>query len=149
VTLHQLSQAFLLIYSSHGETVFPRLLWSFLPTATFASVPAPGCWVCAATPAFSSRLVVRDFPSLPLQCSGCSDLFAMCLFCCYCLLFSFFFFFPWVGVGLSRGYDDLAQGCLWEYRVLLSLPCGLCLPKQFGCWHLVAAREPSWFLHLA
>jgi hypothetical protein len=38
-------------------------------------------------------------PSLALR-APC--LFAMCLFCCYWLLFSFFLFFPWVGVSLSR-----------------------------------------------
>jgi hypothetical protein len=57
--------------------------------------------VCASTLAFSSQLV-RDFSSPPLWCSGQHTLFAMCLFCCYCLIFSFSFF-PWVWVGLSRG----------------------------------------------
>jgi hypothetical protein len=47
--------------------------------------------VCATAPAFSSQLV-RDFPSLPLRLSGNTTLFATCLFCCYCLLFSFSFF---------------------------------------------------------
>jgi hypothetical protein len=104
VTLHQLSQACVLIYRSHGKWVFLPLLWSFPPTTTFTSFPTPGCWMHAAAPAFSSWLVVRDFPSPPLRHSGCPTLFATCLFCCYCLLFSFFFsFFPWVGVGLSRG----------------------------------------------
>jgi hypothetical protein len=42
------------------------------------------------------------FPSPPLQCSGLPALFAMCLYCSYCLLLSFSFFL-WVGVGLSRG----------------------------------------------
>jgi hypothetical protein len=42
------------------------------------------------------------------------------------------------------GYDDLAQDCLWEYRIPLSSPCGPCLPKH----HLAVVREPSWFLHL-
>jgi hypothetical protein len=45
----------------------------------------------------------EGFPLPPLWCLGCPTLFAMCLFCYYCLLFSFFFFFPWVGFGLSRG----------------------------------------------
>jgi hypothetical protein len=83
------------------EVVFPRLLWSFPPTATFISFPAPDCWACATTSAFSSWLV-SHFSFLILQCSGHPTLFAMCLFCCYCLLF-IFSFFPWVGVGLSRG----------------------------------------------
>jgi hypothetical protein len=63
VTLHPLSQACMFIYSSHGKWVFPPLLWSFPPTATFTSFPAPDCWACAAASAFSSQLVVRDFPS--------------------------------------------------------------------------------------
>jgi hypothetical protein len=41
------------VYSSRGKWVFPPLLWSFLPTATFTSFPASGCWVCATVPAFS------------------------------------------------------------------------------------------------
>jgi hypothetical protein len=142
VTLHQLSQACMFIYSSHGRWVFPPLLWSFPRTATFTTFPTPGCWACAAAPAFSSRLVVRDFPSPPLWCSGCPALFTMCLFCCYCLLFNFFSFFPGCGSVCPGGYADLAQGCLWEYHVPLSSPCGLHLPKSSGCCRLVA-QEPS------
>jgi hypothetical protein len=44
----------------------------------------------------------EGFPSPPPSHSGCPSLFTTCLFCCYCLLFRFFFF-AWVGVGLSRG----------------------------------------------
>jgi hypothetical protein len=58
-----------------------------------------------------------------------------------------FLSFPRVGAGLSGGYADLAQDCLWEYCVPLSSPCGPCLSKQSGRWHLVVAQEPSWFLH--
>jgi hypothetical protein len=103
----------------------------------------------AASPAFSSGLFiyssVRGCPSPPLWRSGCPTLFAMCLFCC-CLLFSFSFFPAWGSVCLG-GYADLAQGCLWEYHVPLSSPCGLRLPQWYGHWHLVT-WEPSWFLHL-
>jgi hypothetical protein len=106
------SPACLFIYSSHGKWVFPPLLWSFPPTATFTSFPAHGCWVCATASAFSSWLVVRDFPSPPLWHSGHPTLFATCHFCCYCLLFSFFFFFPGWGLVCPGGYADLAQGCL-------------------------------------
>jgi hypothetical protein len=130
------------------EVGFPRLLWRFPPSATFTSFPAPGCWACAAAPDFSSRLVVRDFPSPHLRRSGCPALFAMCLFCCYCLLFSFFSFFLGWGSVCPGGYADLVQDCLWEYHVPLSSPCGLHLPKRSGCCHLAVAREPSWFLHL-
>jgi hypothetical protein len=89
----------------------------------------------------------EGFPSLPLWRSGHPTLFATCLFCCYCLLFSFSFFPGW-GSFCPGDYADLAQGCLWEYHLPLSSPCGLRLPKPSGCWHLAAAQEPSWFLHL-
>jgi hypothetical protein len=133
VTLHQLSQASMFIYSSHRKWVFPPLLWSFPPTAAFTSFPASGCWACAAAPAFSS-----------LACLF--TLFATCLFFfCYCLLFSFSFFPEW-GLVCPRGYADLVQGYLWESHMPLSSPCGLHLPKPSGCWHLAVAWEPSWFL---
>jgi hypothetical protein len=92
VTLHQLSQACVFIYNSHRKWVFPPLLWSFPPTATFISFPTPDCWVCATAPV-----------PPPSHHAGFPTLFATCRFCCYCLLFRFFFFFPWVGVGLPRG----------------------------------------------
>jgi hypothetical protein len=44
VTLYLLSQACMFIYSSRGHWLFPPLLWSFPPTATFTSFPAPDCW---------------------------------------------------------------------------------------------------------
>jgi hypothetical protein len=112
------------------EVGLPPLLWSFPPTATFTSFPPPGCWVCATAPALSSQLV-RDFPSSPLQFSGCPAVFATCLFYCYCLLFRFSFLSGWGSV-CPGGYADLAQGCLWEYHVPLSSPCGPHLPKPSG-----------------
>jgi hypothetical protein len=129
------------------EVGLPPLLWSFPPTATFTSFPAPGCWACATAPAFSGRLVCLQFcEGLPLPPLA---LRVPCpLFCCYCLLFRFFFsFFPGWGLVSPGGYTDLAQGCLWEYHMPLSSPCGLRLPKPSGSWSL-AVREPSWFLRL-
>jgi hypothetical protein len=41
VTLHPLSQACVFVYSSRGKWIFPPLLWSFPPTATFTSFPTP------------------------------------------------------------------------------------------------------------
>jgi hypothetical protein len=68
VTLHLLFLAGLFIYSSHGKWVFPLLLWSFSPTATFTSFPTPGCWAGAATPAFSGWHVYLQFcERLPLS----------------------------------------------------------------------------------
>jgi hypothetical protein len=146
VTLHQLSQACVFIYSSCGKWVLSPLLWSFPPSATFTSflllvagrvlplLPSPAGLLWGIPP--------------PLQCSGHPTLFATCLFCCYCLLFSFFPFSPGWGSVCPGGYADLAQGCLWEYHMLLSSSCGLHLPKLSGCWHLEAVWEPSWFLCL-
>jgi hypothetical protein len=44
VTLHPCCQAWVFIYSSCRRWVFPPLLWSFPPTATFTSFPAPDYW---------------------------------------------------------------------------------------------------------
>jgi hypothetical protein len=46
---------------------------------------------------------------------------------CSCLLFSFFSFFPGWGSFCPGGCVDLAQGCLWEYHMLLSSTGGLLL----------------------
>jgi hypothetical protein len=64
------------------------------------------------------------------------------------LIFQFFSFFPGWGSVCPGGYADLAQGCLWEYRMPLSSHCGPRLPKPSGCWCLAAVREASWFLRL-
>jgi hypothetical protein len=141
VTLHQLSQACVFYYSSHGTWVFSPLLWSFSPTSTFRSFPTPDCWACAATPAFSGWLVYLQLtwevglPPSPVEFSSpchfyklsCSWLLGVCHCCCLLqpacegfplrtpcplcfvcfllllLIIKFFFLFPWVGVGLSRG----------------------------------------------
>jgi hypothetical protein len=65
------------------------------------------------------------------------------------LIIQFIFsFFPGWGSVCPEGYADLAQGCLWEYCVPLSSPCGLRLHKLSGCCLLAAVQEPSWFLCL-
>jgi hypothetical protein len=106
VTLYQLSQAGMFIYSSHVKWVFPPLLWSFSPTTTFTSFPAPDCWACAAASAFSSPAclftVCEGFPSLFFGAQGAPPSLLCVFFFCYCLLLSFSFF-PWVEVSLSRG----------------------------------------------
>jgi hypothetical protein len=95
--------------------------------------------MCATTPAFSSRLVLRDFPSPTLRHSGHPAPLLCVFFCCYCLLFSFFSFFPGQGSVCPGGYADLAQGCLWEYLVPLSSSCGHVFPSHLGTgmwrWH--------------
>jgi hypothetical protein len=108
------------VYSSRGKWVFPPLLWSFPPSATLTSFPAPGCW--ARTPASA-----RDSSAHPaclftilgripfLQSSALSAPHPLsCVSLLFLLLITQFLFFPWVGV--RAGYAALAQGCLWEYR---------------------------------
>jgi hypothetical protein len=143
VTLQQLSLAGLSIYSSRGMWVFPHLLWSFRPTATFRSFTTPGGWACAASPAFSS---LRDFPSPPLQCSWRPALFAMCLFCCYCLLFSFFFsFFPGWGSVCPGAYADLAWGCCGSTACCLAHLVVRVFPSHLGTAVWRQHRSPPGF----
>jgi hypothetical protein len=107
VTLHPLSQTCLFVYSSRGRWVFSPLLWSFLPSATLTSFPASGCWVHPAAPALSCwpglfiYSSVRDSPSPPSALRVPHPLCYMSLL--FLLLITQFLFFPWVGVGLSRG----------------------------------------------
>jgi hypothetical protein len=61
VTLNPLSQACMFIYSSRGKWVLPPLLWSFPPSATLTSFPAPDCW--ALLPSLAR-------PGLFIYCSG-------------------------------------------------------------------------------
>jgi hypothetical protein len=77
LTLHPLSLACMFIYSSCGKWVFPPLLWSFPPSATLTSFPAPGCWArtpapTRASPARTGLFIYssgKDFPPLPLVLS--------------------------------------------------------------------------------
>jgi hypothetical protein len=107
VTLHLLSQACMFVYRSRGRWVFPLLLWSFPPSATLTSFPAPGWWVHAPTPTFFSqaRLVYlqfrEGFPSPPSALRAPHPLCYVSLL--FLLLIIQFLFFPLVGVGLSRG----------------------------------------------
>jgi hypothetical protein len=117
VTLHLLSQAGMFIYSSCGKWALPPLLWNFPPTIAFTSFPAPGRWMCAATPAFSSRLVVRDSPLPPLWCSRHTALFATCLLCCYSWLFCFF--------PLGAGQSVQGAMLIWPRVVCGSTMCHL------------------------
>jgi hypothetical protein len=58
--------------------------------------------------------------------------FPMCLFFSSCLFIIQFVFFPeWESV-CPVDYADLAQGCLWEYRVPLNSPGGLLLSSRLG-----------------
>jgi hypothetical protein len=109
VALHPPSSASVFIYSSRGKCPFPPLQWCFPHPATFTSFPAQGCWVGAATLAFSGWLVYLQFceglplpPSLALRAPHplCyMSFFVVVVYYSVCL---FFLFFPWVGVSLYR-----------------------------------------------
>jgi hypothetical protein len=106
------------------EVGLPPLPWSFPPTAAFKSLPAPDCWECAAAPAFFSQLV-RDFPSPALWGSGHPALFAMCLYCSYCLLLC-------CSVSLfSLGEGQSVQGAM------LIWPRDVCVITTYSLAHLV------------
>jgi hypothetical protein len=119
------------------------------------SGPSPlSCGVFLPPPllqAFLLMVAERVLPLLPCLagvfiCSSMGDCPSP-LFGAQAYYSVFFSFFPGWGSVCPGGYADLAQGCLWEYHVLLSSPCGLRPPKLSRRWHL-AAQEPSWFLHL-
>jgi hypothetical protein len=93
--------------------------------------------------------ILWGISSLPLFGAQGAPPSLLCVFFVVIAYFSVFFsFFPGWGSVCSGGYADLAQGCLWEYCMPLSSPCGPHLPKLSGCWCLAAVREPSWFLCL-
>jgi hypothetical protein len=90
------------------ELGLPPFMWSFPPSATLTSLPAPGCWARAPAPALSglARLVYlqfcEGFPYPSLQCSGHPTLFATSLLVLF-LITQFLFFSLGGGVSLSRG----------------------------------------------
>jgi hypothetical protein len=132
------------------EVGLPPLLWSFPPMSSFTSFPAPGFWVGATAPAFSSWLVYVQFcEGLPIPPFGAQGALPslLCVFFVVIAYYSFFSFFPGCESVCPGGYAGLAQGCLWEYHMPLISPCDLHLPKRCGGWCLVA-REPSWLFHL-
>jgi hypothetical protein len=151
VTLHPLSQACVFIYSSCGKWVFPPSCGVSLPPPLLQAFPSWLLGVCCHSCLLQLSLFIyssgKDSPPCPFWHSVRPTLFASCLYCSYCLLLSFSFFPGWGSV-CPGGYAELAQGCLWEYRVLLSSPCGPRLPKMSGRWHLVVVLGPSWCLHL-
>jgi hypothetical protein len=153
VTLHPHCQTCVFIYSSCGRWVFPPLLWSFPPTTTFTSFPAPGCWVC--TPCFRHSLSCP--PGLFIYSPGKDSLppifGAQCahplsrVSLLFLLLITQFLFFPLVEVSLPKGL------CCSGPELSVGVPLyheaspGLCLPTLSGCRRL-AALGPSLFLRL-
>jgi hypothetical protein len=144
--------ASMFVYSSHGRWVFPTLLWSFPPSASLTCFPIPGCWAHAPTPAGASLarhgLFIyssgKDFPLPSLVLSAPHPLCNVSLL--LLLLITQFLFFPQWRLVCPGTYAVLAQGCLWDYHILLSSPCP-CHPNPSGCQQL-AAQGPFWFLCL-
>jgi hypothetical protein len=102
------------------------------------------CCSCLLQPVCCQGFPLPCFSGLGVPCSLCYVSFLLLLF----ITQFFFSFYLWWGLVCPGGCADLAQDYLWEYRMPLSSPCGPCLPKPSGHCHLVAAWEPSWFLHL-
>jgi hypothetical protein len=121
-------------FSSHRH--FYKLFCSWLLSVC--------CCSCLLQPAGCEGFPLPPSLALRVPCLLCYMYFLLLL---VFIQFSFPFFPGWGSV-CPGGYADLAQGCLWEYHVLLSSPCGLRLPKPSGRCCLVVAQEPSWFLHL-
>jgi hypothetical protein len=122
VTLHPFSQACVFIYSSCGKWVFPSLLWSFLPSATLTSSPAPGCQVHTATPAGASPARLACLFTVQGGISLPTSVLRVPHPLCYMsllllLLITQFLFFPQVGVGLSRGLCSSGPG------LSVGIPC--------------------------
>jgi hypothetical protein len=137
VTLHQLSQTGKFIYSSHGKWVFPSLLWSFPPIATFTSFPAPGCWVFAAAPAFSSLLVYLQFcEGLPLPLSlALRAPHHLCYMSFWLLFFIISFFFFFFLFTLDGGWSVQGAMLIWPRVVYGS--------TAYRLAHLVVCIFPS------
>jgi hypothetical protein len=124
VALHPPSPASVFIYSSREKWAFPPLLWSFPPTATFTSFPAPGCWGGAATPAFSSRLIyssMRDFPS---PHSGAQGTHPLCYMSLLLLLFVQAFFLS-LSFFLGWGWSVQRAMLIWPRVVCGNTECHL------------------------
>jgi hypothetical protein len=135
VTLHQLSHTCVFIYSSRGKWVFPLSCGVFLPSPLLQAFPL---LVAGRVPLFLPSLAgllwgISPPPPLVLRAPH-----PLCYVSFLLLLIIQFLFFPWWLV-CPGGYADLAQGCLWEYHIPLSSPCGLHLPKCSGAgvwwWH--------------
>jgi hypothetical protein len=115
---------------------FPLLVAGCMPPL-LPSPARPGLFI------YSS---VRDSPPLLFSTQGAPPSL-LCVFMVLIAYYSVSLFLPGWGLFCPGDYADLAQGCLWEYHVPLSSPCGLHLPKPSGHGHLAAAQGLSWFLH--
>jgi hypothetical protein len=155
VTLHLRCQACVFIYSSHGKWALPPLLWSFPPSATLTSFPAPGCWLLGARP--RSRQSLSGPPCLFIYSPGKDSLppiftaqgappsFPL-VFIVLIAYYSVSLFFPGGGQSVQGAVLLWPRLVCGSTAVPQSSP-GLRLPKPSGHGRL-AARGPSLFLRL-
>jgi hypothetical protein len=89
---------------------------------------------------------VRDFPFPLLRHSGHPALFARVFFAVVVYYSVFFPSFPGWGSVCPGGYADLAQGCLWEYCMLLVHLVVRIFPSSLGAgvWRLVSPFNVKW-----
>jgi hypothetical protein len=152
VTLHQLSQTCVFVTAHVGGGSSLLSCGVFLPPAlsqAFLLLVAGWALRVPPSPARPGLFIYssgRDFPPQPFGGQGAPPSL-LCVFIVLITYYSVSLFFPGWELVCPGGYADLAQGCLWEYRILLSSPCGPRLPKLSGHGCLAAAWWPSWFLH--
>jgi hypothetical protein len=119
-----------------GSAPSPLSSGSFLTQPLLQAFPLQGCR--AGLPLLPSPAglfiysSVRDCPYPPLWHSGHLPSLLQVFLLLLLFIQVFFSFFPGCGLVCPGGYADLAQGCLWEYRVLFSSP---------GCLLLSAGKE--------
>jgi hypothetical protein len=140
------------VYSSLGKWVFLPLMWSFPPSATLTSFPAPGFWVCPL-----SLQILSGPPDLliysPQKDSLPPNFGAQGAPPSYPRVFIVFIAYWSVSLFFLGGSQSV-QGAmlLWSRLVcgstaVLHSSAGLHLPKPSGHGRLVA-QGPSWFLCL-
>jgi hypothetical protein len=120
---------------SCGVFLPPPLLQAF-PLLVAGPVPArPGLFI------YSS---VRDSPPHLFVAQGTPPSL-LCVFIVLIVYYSVSLFFPGWGSVCPGSYADLAQGCLWKYRVPLSSPVVCLFPSYLGAGVWRWPRGPPGF----
>jgi hypothetical protein len=119
------------LFTAHvGSGSFP-LSCGVSSHATFTSFPTPGCWVCATAPALLPSPADLWRISPPYLFGTQSALPSLlCIFFCYCLLFSFFFLY-------SLGWGGSVKGAM------LICPSVVCGSTMCRLAHIVVWVFPS------
>jgi hypothetical protein len=129
------------LFTAHvGNGSSPLSCGVFLPLPLSQAFPllVSGCTLLLppslARPGLFIYSSVRDSSPSPFSTQGVPSSL-LHVFMVLIAYYSVSLFFPgWLSV-CPGGYADLAQGCLWEYCILLSSPCG-----PHWAWVLALAR---------